>query len=197
MFVAPPAADRAYLHFAQSHYALEFLTRHGFTAALLTDFLNEVHFSSGASTMKRNIIVYNPKKGMNVTRRLMENFPEWMFVPIENMGPAQVAELLESAKVYIDFGSHPGKDRPPREAAIHGACVIVGGSGSSRVRADLPIDSMYTLDPHAADFVERFGKLVRDVFADFNSHAQRLDGWRAQIRGERDAFRRQVAELFP
>lgn len=29
---------------------------------------------------------------------------------------------MRKAKVYIDFGFHPGKDRIPREAVMCGAC---------------------------------------------------------------------------
>lgn len=56
----------------------------------------------------------------------MKKARELNFKPIINMTRDEVIRELQRAKVYIDFGNHPGKDRIPREAAILGCCAIVG-----------------------------------------------------------------------
>jgi hypothetical protein len=127
---------RTLRHFAQSRYAQDFLRQRGIEAAMLTDYLGAEHTAVGAGAFanKQDIIVFNPKKGAEVTAGLMRALPGHRFVPIQNLSAQGVAELLRSAKVYIDFGHHPGKDRPPREAAMAGCCVIVGGAGASAPR---------------------------------------------------------------
>lgn len=54
----------------------------------------------------------------------------------------EVAKLLSTAKVYIDFGNHAGKDRIPK-AAISGCCVITGKDGSAKFYEDVPIDEEF------------------------------------------------------
>jgi disulfide oxidoreductase YuzD len=43
------------------------------------------------------------------------------------------------AKIYIDFGHHPGKDRIPREMAACGCIVITGNEGTSASDVDVPV----------------------------------------------------------
>ncbi|MGC8677909.1 MAG: hypothetical protein ACP5UF_06830 [Hydrogenobaculum sp.] len=64
----------------------------------------------------------------------------------------QVIETLQKAKVYIDFGNHPGKDRIPREAAILGCCVITGKRGSATFFEDVPIPEEYKFEERYQDF---------------------------------------------
>ena len=51
--------------------------------------------------------------------------PEIECVPVHGER-REVAELFAKARVYVDLGSFPGKDRMPREAASMGCQVIVG-----------------------------------------------------------------------
>ena len=77
------------------------------------------------------------------------------WVPIENMTPREVGELLASAKVYVDFGEHPGRDRIPREAALAGCVVITGTRGSAGNGIDIPIPSEYVIGEDSPDAVNR------------------------------------------
>ena len=54
------------------------------------------------------------------------------FVPIRDMNKAQVRDALFGARLYIDFGHHPGKDRVPREAAVAGAVVLLREAGAAK-----------------------------------------------------------------
>jgi len=47
--------------------------------------------------------------------------------------------MCVSRKLYVDFGKHPGKDRMPREAAVHGCCIITGRRGAAGNPFDIPI----------------------------------------------------------
>jgi hypothetical protein len=190
---------RHLFHYTQSHYAKAFLEKVDISSTLLTDYLGSDHliqpFARGMK-VKEDIVAFNPKKGQKQIKALIKAYPKTRFVPIQDMTPKQVAELLGRAKVYVDFGHHPGKDRPPREAAMAGCCVITGLVGSARYGEDVAIPDKYKLDDRRGDYIKEFGRLVDEIFGDFDRHAKDFDGYRSRILAEPETFRRQVAEIF-
>lgn len=191
-------ALRRYRHLAQSYYALQFLERIGARAYLLGDYLRGEFFDTknNAFQKKRDIIAYNPKKGRVITSTLRENNPDLTFVAIENMSPKEVRGLLDSAKLYIDFGHHPGKDRLPREAAMAGCCVITGRRGSANNPYDIPIPEEYKLDERGIDFGAKFRAMALSILKDYDSHCKKFDEYRNVIRAEKTVFSNQVKRLF-
>jgi hypothetical protein len=188
---------RTLRHFAQSRYAQDYLRRKGIEAVMLSDYLSAEHFlETNEYEDKQDIIVFNPKKGSEVTARLQRALPGYRFVPIQGLNAQGVAQLLRSAKVYIDFGHHPGKDRPPREAAMAGCCVIVGGAGASAPGLDYLVPASCRLDPAAPGFVDAFRGLVDRIYLDYPAMARDIEPWRAAIRREPADFESQVAVIF-
>lgn len=55
--------------------------------------------------------------------------PEIECVKIQGMSRPQVAALFARARVYVDLGCFPGKDRAPREAVSMGCAPMVSQSG--------------------------------------------------------------------
>ena len=196
------AALRSLKHFAQSHYAELFLAQYGIKAAPLSDpipvYLEPDYLEALAQrppTARQDIILYNPTKGAKVTARLRDAFPQWLFRPLRGLDRANLAKAFVEAKVYIDFGHHPGKDRLPREAAIHGCCVITGRYGSAANPVDIPIPERYKCDTRASDFVDRFEVLVTDILRNFEACCQEFEGYRDVIRREPETYRNQVRAL--
>lgn len=183
-------------HLAQSDYAVSWLADRGVTAHPLGDYLNASHLGSRADGPREDLIVFNPAKGRRTLDRVRAANPDLTFVPIQNMTPAEVADLLGRAKLYVDFGHHPGKDRMPREAAIAGCCVVTGRLGSAGSAVDVPIPHRYKLDDDAADLGARFGDLARQVLADHGGHSAEFDRYREIIAGEADRFGSEVAAAF-
>jgi hypothetical protein len=141
-------------------------------------------------------ILYNPSKGKAVTKKLMERFPHWKFTPLKGFTREQLSKKFATAKVYIDFGHHPGRDRLPREAAMHGCCVVTGLLGSARNSVDIPINSEYKLDSDAGNFEGKFEFLIANIFSDFKEHHLRFESYRGRIMGESEVFKSQVAAFF-
>lgn len=184
-------------HLAQSHYALDFLSRKGISASLLTDYLSTEHISERSSAIrKRDIVAYNPKKGGHINSLLIRTLPGISFCPIENMSKAQVADLLSTAKIYMDFGNHPGKDRIPREAAMAGCCVITGRRGSAAYDEDVPIPAKYKLDDRSRRLPVLFQGLAMSIFDDYQGHSLDFVSYRKQIALEPNEFRDQVKNVF-
>ncbi len=165
-----------HLHFAQSEYAFRFLERHGVASKRLTDYLNSSHATISISdNAKEDIVAYNPLKGKSRTNALIAANPDINFIPIQGMTPIEVAALLRRAKLYIDFGHHPGKDRLPREAAAAGCCVITNTRGSAGFAEDVPSPEAYKLDDESSVYLTRFRELALAVFRDFEVHRAQFD----------------------
>jgi hypothetical protein len=192
-------AELGIRHYVQSDFAREFIVTNGASfSGYLSDYLS-ADFINGAAnvdmTAKRDIIVYNPKKGMEFTKQVMAAAPNFEFVPIQGMTPAQVADLLAAAKVYIDFGSHPGKDRIPREAAIMGCCVLVGAMGSAANAKDVPIPSRFKFAMTPFD-VKSVVLTLEKCLEDFSVVSLEFDTYKQMIRHEECDFRAQVTDFI-
>jgi hypothetical protein len=186
-------------HFTQSHYAKDYLKNNNIHSVMLSDFLNPVHLINNKiinSEKRENIIVYNPKKGIKNTKKLITACSDFKFIPIQRMNSEQVKELLNKAKIYIDFGHHPGKDRPPREAAMAGCCIITGKKGSAKFQDDIAIEEKFKIDDSDDIPVKQFKELVYDIFENFDSNSKKFDEYRNIIIKEPLAFENQINQIF-
>jgi hypothetical protein len=187
------------LHFSQTEHSTQYLRSCGIEPIPLIDSINEGFLTDkylDKITHKQNVILYNPTKGKKVTQALIEAYPQWQFVPLRGFNREQLSEKLYAAKLYIDFGHHPGRDRMPREAAMHGCCLITGILGSAGNAIDLPIPSEYKLDSSRADFVQSFGLLATDVMNQFPKHWDAFSAYRQWLQDEPRIFRQQIADYF-
>jgi len=197
-------ALRHLTHYAQSHYAEQFLKSYGIASQPLADPI-PVYLEAAyqtrlshrlAAAKRQDLILFNPLKGAAVTARLRTAFPHWSYRPLQWLDREQLADAFLSAKLYFDFGHHPGKDRLPLEAAIHGCCVITSRHGAAANPVDMPIPERYKLDVRAPDFIADFGALVTTIFADFDSCVRDFDRYREVIGSEPENFDRQIAQIF-
>lgn len=177
--------------FARDYVAEQF----GRGGVMLSDFLAQEYFENASEAPRRNVVAFNPKKGRAYTARLMRAHPQLEFLPLQGMPREQLRQALDTCKVYIDFGEHPGKDRLPREAAARGAVVIVGSRGSARNDEDLPLPRPYKIDERAMPIGE-VGRVIQDCFDRYEWHAREQQAWRDAIRRERAVFEEQVDRVF-
>lgn len=112
------------------------------------------------------------------------------------MTESEVAKLLGTAKIYIDFGHHPGKDRLPREAAMAGCCVITCKRGAAHYFEDIPIGDNYKLNDQSDDYIAEFGELATGIFNDYENHTLDFSEYRNIIRNEKSVFKKNVQEIF-
>lgn len=189
---------RNFEHYSQSIYAQSFLYKNGIKSHMLSDYINEKFLTLDDYNFKdrKNIILYNPKKGVNVTKKLMDLFPEYKFVPLINLSPDQVVDKLKVAKLYIDFGNHPGKDRFPREAVMCGCCLITGMRGSARNNIDVPIPQKFKLNENDANFENNFLEKVNEIFSNYEEISKEFDDYRAKIKNEKNVFIEQAKQIF-
>ncbi len=192
-------------HLYQSEYARRFLEDRGWTpAARLGDYVNASYLDAPGgcpADARENVVAYNPAKGIEQTQAIIAAVHKHVgnavtFVPLVGMTREAVRKVLARAKLYIDFGYHPGRDRFPREAAITGACVLVNRRGSAANPIDVPLPDAYKVDDAQADYAEEAATKILDIIGDFARHHAVFDAYRRTILGEPQAFRDDVYQLF-
>lgn len=181
----------------QSEYAQHFLQSQGFKEQIaLKDYINTEHFGHSVDLSNReDIILYNPKKGLNYTRKLIANSPDLKWTPIQNMTRSQLIQLMGKAKVYVDFGYHPGKDRLPRECAANGCCIITGMRGSAAFFEDVMIPREYKFDEKKVSLNE-IVKMIRWTLDNYENAVNDFQLYRKKILCEKKEFEEQIAMIF-
>lgn len=182
----------------QSEYADSFLKKHGITNTKpLSDYINDEYaFYQELLSKKENIIIYNPKKGLRFTKRLIAAAPDLHWIPIQNMSRLEVKEMMCRAKLYIDFGHFPGKDRMPREAAMCGCCIITGKLGAAGFTQDLPIDEKFYKFNQRKQDIPLIIQRIRFVLENYETEIEQFADYRTVIAGEKSAFIRNVLEIM-
>lgn len=180
----------------QSEYAQNFLINNGFRRlAPLTDYIN-VDFCKNKTEQKReNIVLYNPKKGFNYTKKIMKMGSELQWKPLINMSREELFNAFNTSKLYIDFGYHPGKDRIPREAAINGCCIITGQDGSAGIFEDIPIPNIYKYKTCRKNLNNIIVE-IKTILEQYNDHIDKYEFYRNKIKREAYEFDYQVKVLF-
>lgn len=186
-------------HFYQSEYARETLLKIGLAENniyALSDYLNDEFVASSIDAIfnKENIVLYYPRKGIVFTSKIVrKSSNEINYIPIQGFTRSQMVELLQKAKVYIDFGNHQGKDRIPREAAISKCCIITGRRGSAGNNIDVAIPDEYKFEENS---VEDIINKIKECLSDYDEKIDDFQLYRDRIANEKKVFLEQIDNLF-
>lgn len=188
------------LHLCQSYYALDYLQSIGMDknkVEYLSDYLNDQYLDIVMEDGKKrdDVILYNPQKGYKFTKKIIKSNPQYTWVALKNMNNAQVIEAMKSAKIYIDFGNHPGKDRMPREAAMAGCCIVTGRRGAASNDKDINILKKYKFDDKR-DSVDKISNCIYNIMMNFSECNEEFNRYRTGIRNEKEQFIDDVSRIF-
>lgn len=189
--------SRPCVHLFQSEYARRFVQeRLKAEGWFLSDYLADEYVHTDPRPDGRSdTILFNPKKGHWFTRKIIAQNPTLRFVPLIDMSRAQIKTALETSKVYIDFGHHPGKDRLPREAALCGCVVVVGRRGSASNSKDVPLDTRYKF-PVKDSHVPAIAATLTDILRHHPEHFDAQARYRSILRKERELFEQDLRTVF-
>lgn len=178
------------LHVYQSQYARnKVCEKYGYEHGLdLSDYIHDDIILRGwDSKMKQNIVAYNATKD-NVTPRLCTEFGI-RFIGIKNMSEEEVIKTLQKCKVYMDCGTHPGKDRLPREAAVLGCVVITNRSGSAAFYEDVPIFQKCNMSDEAILY-------IKNTFNYYEEYLLSQENYRKIIRRDKMQMSKQFRDMM-
>jgi hypothetical protein len=192
------------IHCFQSEYARLFLEANNFNNVMsLSDYINpdflthrdRLDEANGANAQDLKIAI-NPAKGLERANRLMELLPAERFVKLEKMSRLQVIQALEDSDYYIDLGTHPGKDRFPREAALLNCIILSNKRGSANNDLDISIPAeIFKVDDSHDDFSESLVRLINQIDKDIYRFHDLQRSYRNQIRGQKQIFEIEVKGL--
>jgi len=184
-------------HITQSQYATDILREKGFKSYFIGDYLNDQFFDMSKvleSTKKENLVAFNPQKGLSFTNKLFLD-QHIKTVPLIRMSREELIASLARAKVYVDFGHHPGRDRIPREAAVMRSCLITSKRGSAFNSHDIQISEDYKFDMKEYE-VKNIVKTIRNIFDNYSMHLKEQNENRARILMDKKSFIRNVDGLL-
>ena len=189
-------------HLVQSEYARLFLINDkkidDYRISYLSDYLNSTYLEeaiNNTNTVRKNNVLYNPKKGYEFTKKIMESLPDVNWVPLQGYTPVEMRELMQISKVYIDFGNHPGKDRIPREAAICGCCIITGIRGSAGNEIDVPISSEFKFADNPSN-ISLINKKILACIDNYNEEVAKFANYKKKILLEEQSFVEDIKRVF-
>lgn len=164
----------------------------------LCDYVNDLFFENISlidSTKKGNIITYNPKKGLKKIQEIIENLPEYRWIALENLTKIELRDILRSAKLHIDFGYFPGRDKIPREALVSGCCLLTGREGTAGYKEDLGIPEKYKLSDGEIS-VENVTSMVKHVLTNFEEVQAEFSSFRDFVLSEKSRMIEDVKKIF-
>lgn len=163
----------------------------------LSDYINDDYLKAQELNLskKENIILYNPRKGFEFTKKLIKAMPEYNWIALENMNNSEMVNAFVIAKLYVDFGNHPGKDRIPREAAVFGCCIITGKKGAAKNEVDILIPNKYKVD-ETVSTIDEVCSLISMLLYNYEKSFNDFRTYRERILKEKKEFIDDVVGLF-
>jgi hypothetical protein len=179
-------------HLSQSEYSNLFLKKNKIIHYFIGDYINDNYINLNVDHVyKENIIVYNPRKGFNFTKKII-NKSKFKFIPIKNMNNTEVIELMKKSKIYIDFGKFPGRDRIPREAVMLDNVIIIGKRGSGYNDVDFPINKNFKISVNKRAFVENVIEIIEYALNNYSSLITEFKTFKDQLINEKKYFKIRV-----
>lgn len=187
--------DKEAKQFYQSEYARQFLITKGVSnVSRLSDYINDSYINSEKNVIREKLVLYNPKKGLKFTKKIIKSARDINWKAIENLTTQEVKQLLSKSMIYVDFGNHPGKDRFPREAAMSGCCIITGKNGSAKYYEDIPIPGKYKFENNEKN-IDRIVNTIRDCLENFDERSMDFESYRNMIKREHENFIKDVEKF--
>ena len=176
-------------HLFQSEHARIQMAALGFYGIMLTDYISEQFFSISTVIKKKNLIAFNGTKstiGATILKLTDLSLP---LVPIRNLNTKQVFNTLSQAKIYLDFGWHPGRDRLPREAALCNCLIVSNYTGAAGNSVDLPIPLEYKI---AQNDTQAIINTLRRFISEYDTRIGDFSRYQQWVRSQRSVFQQEV-----
>lgn len=187
-------------HWYQSQRTKEFLIEKKLENPIeyLCDYVADLffeHLPSLENFKKENIITYNPKKGLEKLSEIMASLPQYHWIPLQEMTRTEMRDTLRRAKLHVDFGYFPGRDKIPREALISGCCLLTGRNGTAGFKEDLDIPEHYKLFENEIE-KDLVSKKITDIMTNYDTIKQEFIPFREFVINEKQRMSDEIDHLF-
>lgn len=175
--------DDSIIHIVQSEYANDLLNQLGVKNIVkCTDIVNNEFYADYEEEERSDVVLYNPAKATPFMHRLMAECSDIEFKPITGMTRDQVVDAMRHAKLYVDFGEFPGRERMPREAALCGCCLITSKIGSAAYEEDFTHSYKFeSKDSHIWAIAHK----IRYVLKNYTECREDFEAFRQALRSDK------------
>ena len=180
-----------------SFFSMDHLQKAGIKpAGQISDYMNHQFFKRvNEQSEKQDIIIYNPVKNGEYLQKIIAQTPNLSWTPLKGLSPDEVADRMNKAKLYVDFGYHPGKERMPREACIMRCCMIIGREGSAAYDKDMPILYKYRFDK-TDENIPGIIETINTCLVNYSEEIKNFSAYRDVLYQEEKQFEIDVASVF-
>lgn len=184
-------------HIAHSFFSIDFLKNSNINPiGQIAGYMDEIFLEDDNwQEQKENIIIYNAKKNGDYLEKIKKKSPHLTWVALQNMTLDEIVMWMKKAKIYIDFGFHPGREKMPREAVLLNCCLISGKQGSAKFKEDIPIRDEYHFDETDENIPLIISKL-EECLDDFQNKVKDFADYKAQVSSDLLIFEKSVNEIF-
>ncbi|QIL39727.1 hypothetical protein G7074_10885 [Pedobacter sp. HDW13] len=180
-----------------SYFSMDHLAKAGIKPiGQISDYMNHQFFMRVDNQItKEDIIIYNPVKNGEYLQKIIAKTPTLNWVALKGLTPEKVADRMNRAKLYVDFGYHPGKERMPREACIMRCCMIIGKEGSAAFDQDMPILEKYRFDK-TDDNIDAIIETINTCLNNYDEEIKNFIPYREALYREEQEFEAAVKTVF-
>ncbi|SES16294.1 hypothetical protein [Pedobacter rhizosphaerae] len=180
-----------------SYFSMDHLKKAGIhPIGQISDYMNQQFFNRvNEQVEKEDMIIYNPVKNGEFLQKIIKKTPELNWVALQGLTPEEVASTMNRAKLYVDFGYHPGKERMPREACIMRCCMIIGREGSAAFDEDMPILDKYRFEK-VDDNIKDIVQMINICLENYNDEIKNFVSYREALYMEEQKFEQAVKDVF-
>lgn len=190
-------ASSVILNLSQSNYVHKYLLKLDYKSEELYDFLEDSFFESIDlnNISKENIICYNPAKATDFIKNFIKKNKQLNFVALTNMSRKEILNTLIKSKIYIDFGTHPGRDKIPREAVLLGNCILTNKKGSANNHVDISIPDKFKFEETEKN-VQILNDMIKVIFNDYYEQFENFLPYQLDVKNGKNIFKKQAINIF-
>lgn len=153
--------------------------------------LEEIFFKDEKKVKVDNLVLYNPAKGLDYTKKIIrkskEEYPNIKFKPLTDMNRLEFVQVIKSSKLYIDFGFFPGPERIPREAVMMNCNIMTSRLGAAQNQIDVPIPNYYKFEDNDENLPVIVDK-ISYLLSNYEKHISDFDEYREKIIKQKTRF---------
>jgi hypothetical protein len=182
-------------HIFQSAYARVSAQRLGFDGPIVSDYTLLDGDREERFRAKSNDLCYLVSKAPGADQIISMLARRYSVIPIADMTPSEVRDTLRSSRIFLDFGSQPGKDRVPREAVVNDCIPLVRKIGSAQHFDDLPLPEALKLQTQQMAEIPFLTQKIDYLKENSPAILAGLEFYKRKVLREKEQFYREV-EFF-
>lgn len=183
------------IHISQAPWIVKTLKSWGASSFLLGDYISKEYLEITNVDKVENLIAFFPRKGGKLALSFMDKYSDLNYLRLENFTKKEMIFALDVSKIYIDFGTFPGKDRIPREALLRGCVIFIHNQGCATDYESFPVDDYFRFSTEDVSNGVLYEK-IKETLANYTVMQEKQNYMREQVFQEYNLFEKKVKDIF-